>query len=457
MRKLIPILLLSSAAFAGLSDSHPDALSGGETTVFSTNRNAFASPASNLPVSDLRTFAGGNRLFNTNWVIAPASVEHLDGLGPLFNRVSCSACHLRDGRGQPPEDEDDMMMSMLVRLSVRGKDGKPPAPHPVYGDQLNDRAITGIPAEGRAVVSYTDIERRFADGETYTLTAPTYTFKDLKYGPLGDDILFSPRVAPQVVGLGLLEAIPEQAIRALADPEDKDGDGISGRVNTVRDVLHGRVAMGRFGWKANQPSVKQQNAGAALGDMGLTTSVFPKENVHPSQTLAAAAPSGGESGGPEMSDEDLERLTFYTRVLAPPARREVTDAVVRRGQLLFESTGCAKCHTPTFTTGDSDIPALSKQTIHPYTDLLLHDMGDELADGRPDFEATGSEWRTPPLWGIGLFKVVNGHTRYLHDGRARNLIEAVMWHGGEAEASREKVRKMTKEERAALVRFLESL
>lgn len=449
-------LLAATALIAGVESSHhPDSLTGGDTTAFITNRSAFTAPATNLPVDDLRTFGSGDRLFNTNWVIAPASVDILDGLGPVFNRVSCSACHLRDGRGQPPENDDAPMMSMLVRLSIPGKGERGEVkPHPAYGDQLNDRAIPGVPAEGRAVVKYIEIEGRFEDGEIYTLAKPQYTFKDLAFGPLGDDILYSPRVAPQMIGLGLLEAIPEATIHSLADPDDKDGDQISGRINRVWDIEKQQLALGRFGWKANQPNVRQQNAGALHGDIGITTSLFPHENVTEAQPAAKAATTGGS---PELSDDLLTTLTFYTRVLAVPARRDVNDPIVRQGEKLFTDAGCAKCHIPTLKTGPYEIKQLAHQTIHPYTDLLLHDMGDDLADNRPDWEATGKEWRTPPLWGIGLFKVVNGHTRYLHDGRARNLMEAILWHGGEAEASREKVKKMKKEERGALLQFLESL
>ena len=453
--RLLALPLLLPVLLSADSSHHPDSLLGGDTTAFIANRTAFTAPATNLPIDDLRKFASGDRLFNTNWVIAPASVELLDGLGPVFNRVSCSACHLRDGRGQPPESPEAPMMSMLIRLSIPGQGERGGVkPHPAYGDQLNDRAIPGVPAEGRATVQYTEIEGRFADGETYTLAKPIYTFKDLAFGPLGDDILYSPRVAPQMIGLGLLEAIPETTILSLADPDDKDGDGITGRVNRVWDVAKREMVIGKFGWKANQPNVRQQNAGAMHGDIGITSSLFPDENVTAAQKEAAKALSGGK---PELSDENLDILTFYTRVLAVPARRDVQDPAARLGEKLFTDAGCAKCHTPTFKTGDYEIKQLAHQTIHPYTDLLLHDMGDDLADGRPDWEATGKEWRTPPLWGIGLFKVVNGHTRYLHDGRARNILEAILWHGGEAEAAREKVKKMKKEERSALLKFLESL
>ena len=432
------------------------ALSGGATTVFNRARGAFSQPAANLPIKKLRDFTFGNRLFNTKWATAPASVQSFDGLGPLFNRNSCSGCHHKDGRGRPPLKSGAMMKSMLVRLSIPGSDAdSTPKPHPTYGEQLNNQSILGVPAEGRTEVTYEAIEGQFADGEAYQLIAPTYRFTDLNYGTLGEEILFSPRVAPAVYGLGLLEAIPEETLLSLADPDDSDGDGISGRPNRVTDHVHNRIAVGRFGWKANQPRLKQQNAGAMLGDIGITTSVFPNENCTPSQASCKNRPHGGQ---PELSDTFLNKLTFYTQTLAVPARRRVDAPIVQHGERLFEQAGCVACHTPTLKTGEHpDVPELSNQVIHPYTDLLLHDMGPGLADNRPDFLANGSEWRTPPLWGIGLVKVVNGHTRFLHDGRARGVMEAILWHGGEADTSRKAVQQMSASDRDALIAFLESL
>jgi CxxC motif-containing protein (DUF1111 family) len=261
-------------------------------------------------------------------------------------------------------------------------------------------------------------------------------------------------VAPAVFGVGLLEAVPEAHILAAADPDDTDGDGISGRPNQVADVVNGGTSLGRFGWKANVPSVEQQNAGAFHGDIGITSALFPDENCPPEQVACGSALSGGV---PELDAAKLDRVTFYTRTLAVPARRDVGQPVTTEGQELFASLGCASCHLPELRTGESDIAALSNQVIHPYTDLLLHDMGPGLADGRPDGEASGSEWRTAPLWGIGLVDTVNGHTRFLHDGRARNLSEAILWHGGEAQASADAFRASPARARDALIAFLESL
>ena len=416
---------------------------------------AFTFPIANLDRDDQRAFFFGNRLFNTNWTQAPGSVDSFDGLGPVFNRVSCSGCHLLDGRGRPPETEGAPMLSMLVRLSVPGRSATGgPLAHPAYGDQLNDRAILGVPAEGRAVISYEEIAGEYDDGEPYSLRQPTVRFEDLAFGPLGDDILISPRVAPAVIGLGLLEAVPEALILALADPEDLDGDGISGRPNRVWDEAAGTVALGRFGWKANAPNLRQQNAGAAVGDIGITSPMFPDDNCAPGQVRCADA---AIHGGPELSESFLDRMTLYTQVLAVPDRRDALDPAVNRGEALFRAAGCAECHMPTLVTGDHPVAALSGQTIHPFTDLLLHDMGDGLADGRPDFLAGGREWRTPPLWGIGLVETVNGHSNFLHDGRARNLAEAILWHGGEADTARSAFVAMPKADREALLTFLSSL
>jgi CxxC motif-containing protein (DUF1111 family) len=429
---------------------------GGDTTVVNAGPKAFTLPAANTREEHLRPFFFGNRLFNTNWTQAPGSVQKFDGLGPTFNRVSCSGCHTRDGRGRPPLSPDEPMDSMLMRLSVPGTDAHGgPKPHPAYGDQLEDKSILGVPPEGRAAISWTKVAGRFADGEIYELTRPSYRFEALAFGPLGKDIMTSPRVANQAIGLGLLEAVPEAYLRAFADPDDADKDGVSGRLNIVWDPVSKKPAIGRFGWKANMPTLIAQSAGAAFGDIGLTSPVHPVQNCPPAQTACAKAVSGG---APELAQDFLDKLVLYLRLVAVPAQRTPNDPIVLRGERLFADAKCWTCHQPTLKTdADAALPELRNQTFHPFTDLLLHDMGDDLADGRPDFLATGREWRTPPLWGIGLFATVNGHTRYLHDGRARNLSEAILWHGGEGAASRDAYVKMTKADRAAMIAYLGSL
>ena len=431
------------------------ALSAGDATTFERSREAFSVPMT-VDQPRLRDFAFARILFRRRWAIAPGTYENLDGLGPTYNRVSCSGCHLKDGRGQPPASPDQPMESMLIRLSVPGVAGDGgPAPHPVYGSQLQDKGVAGVPSEGRVTIRYREIEGTFADGESYRLRAPVYTFSDLQHGPLGDDVLFSPRVAPAIFGVGLLEAIDEAVIEAGADPDDADGDGISGRVNRVWDAVSGETRIGRFGWKANTASLTAQVAAAAFADIGITTSIYPANNCPPAQSACLDAPNGGI---PELDDQGLRKLVLYTQLLAVPARRGVDDPLVRRGESLFAASGCVACHTASLKTrADAIFPELADQTIRPYTDLLLHDMGEGLADGRPDFEASGSEWRTPPLWGIGLVDRVNMHDFFLHDGRARGFMEAVLWHGGEAEAARDSVLAMAKADRDALIAFLASL
>jgi CxxC motif-containing protein (DUF1111 family) len=413
-----------------------------------------------------RFFAVGNNFFNDNWVIAPASTEGRDGLGPVFNAQSCSSCHFRDGRGKPPEGPDDPERGLLIRLSVR--DGEGVAPHPIYGDQLQDRSIPDVPIEGTVEITYAEEAGDYDDGTPYSLAVPTYVLRDADGSPLGDDVLFSPRVAPPMFGVGLLELIPEADIVAAADPDDADGDGVSGRPAYVADEDQGAeaersgelaedatVVLGRFGWKALAPTVEDQSAAAFRADIGVTNPLRPEQPCTDAQPECLAAPSGGE---PEVDDQKLSRVTFYSRTLAVPARRAVGEPETDRGESVFTSVGCASCHTAEHRTGESDTAeALSDQTIRPYTDLLLHDMGPGLADGRPEGDADGTEWRTPPLWGIGLTETVNRHTRFLHDGRARSLEEAVLWHGGEAAGAQERFRALPAADRRALLAFLESL
>lgn len=451
-------LLLASACTdePALAPEPGEELAGGATTVYETGSRAFMLSARNLDVVHESDFFVGNSFFNKNWVIAPSSTTARDGLGPTFNARSCSACHFKDGRGRPPLDADEPMLSMLVRLSIPGTDAHGgPLPEPSYGGQLQPDAIPDVAPEGKVLVHWTERPGSYADGESFSLREPSLEFIELAYGPLADDVLTSPRVAPHMIGLGLLEALREDSILALADPGDQDGDGISGRPNYVWDPISQTTVLGRFGWKANQPGLRQQNAGAFLGDIGITSSVHDQQDCPSVQTDCAAAEHGGT---PELSDDLLDAVTVYARLLAVPARRDVADPEVLHGRELFHAIGCADCHVPRHETGVLDgFPELSEQVIWPYTDLLLHDMGEGLADHRPDYEADGREWRTPPLWGIGLFAVVNDHTFYLHDGRARNLAEAVLWHGGEAQAARDAFVELPADDRAALLRFLDSL
>ncbi|MDB4972256.1 MAG: thiol oxidoreductase [Myxococcaceae bacterium] len=451
------LCLLSCGGSSGAGDAD-EAASGGDTTVVNVTRDAFTQAAPNLTSEHDDQFFLGNAIFNRGWVTAPASVTSFDGLGPLFNATNCSACHLTDGRGHPPRTPEEPFTSMLLRLSVPGADPTgAPAPEPTYGTQLQDNSVRNIRPEGVPHVTYSEQPGTFPDGEPYSLRVPTYSIDQLAYGPLAADVMISPRMAPAVFGLGLLEAITEATLTELADPDDRDHDGISGRINHVWNLKTQALAVGRFGWKANQPTIEQQTVSAFQGDMGITSHGVPLQDCTRAEADCNAQPGGGDPDV-ELSDSILASVVDYSHTLAVPARRNVGDETVRRGQQVFASAGCAKCHIPKLKTGDlPDFPEVSQQTIRPYTDLLLHDMGPELADGRPDFEASGSEWRTPPLWGIGLSNVVNGYQFLLHDGRARTVLEAVLFHGGEASSSREAIRAATREDRAALVAFLGSL
>lgn len=438
-----------------------EALSGGSATVMKFDQNAFSMPSANLSPVRRLDFSVGNSFFRNPWVIAPASTTARDGLGPLLNTNACQNCHIKDGRGHPADGERGNAVSMLVRLSIpagpehaqvvheRGI-----APEPSYGGQLQDMAIPGITPEGKVRLTYSTHTERFTDGFEVELRKPQLEITDLGYGPMHPDTQFSVRVAPPMIGLGLLEAIPEAALLANADPDDQSGNGVSGRPNRVFDQVSRETVMGRFGWKAGQPNLTQQNADAFFNDMGLSTTLLTGSSCTQTQTDCLAMPDGGE---PEVSDHILSLVSFYTRNLGVPARRNVDAPNVLAGKTLFHRAGCQNCHVPSFTTGDADEPELANQVIRPYTDLLLHDMGEGLADHRPEFEASGSEWRTSPLWGIGLTQAVSGHTQFLHDGRARNLLEAILWHGGEAERAKQAVLGFDRDERSALLDFLKSL
>ncbi|WP_313241085.1 di-heme oxidoreductase family protein [Stutzerimonas kunmingensis] len=467
-RRLFPLLALALVACDNVETptfSQPEpgeALSGGSTTVMKFDQNAYSMPSANLAPMRRLDFSVGNSFFRNPWVIAPASTTARDGLGPLLNTNACQNCHIKDGRGHPPAPDATCAVSMLVRLSIpagpehaevvreRGI-----APEPSYGGQLQDMAIPGVSPEGKVRLRYSTEQVRFADGTEVELRRPEIELNDLAYGDMHPDTRMSLRIAPPMIGLGLLEAIPEEALLANADPDDRNGDGISGRPNRVFDQTSRQTVIGRFGWKAGQPSLNQQNADAFFNDMGLSTSLLSGSSCTDRQTECRAMPDGGE---PEVSDDILAQVLFYTRNLGVPARRNVDDPQVLAGKTLFHRAGCQSCHVPQFTTAaDAAEPELANQLIRPYTDLLLHDMGEGLADNRPEFEASGREWRTPPLWGIGLTQAVSGHTQFLHDGRARNLLEAILWHGGEAEKARQIVLGYDQNERTALLSFLESL
>ncbi|WP_041642896.1 di-heme oxidoredictase family protein [Azoarcus olearius] len=416
-------------------------------------RDAFSLPLPGLTALELERFARGRALFRQAWVIAPSRDSADDGLGPLYNRITCVACHTRNGRGRAPDGPDERMQSMLLRLSVPGRDPHGgPKPHPVYGEQLNEDGVPGVPGEGRAALSWREQVVTLADGERVSLRRPRIELREPGYGPPGR-VLTSARVGPPVFGLGLLEAVPLATLAAIAREQRRDG--VRGRLNRVWSVERQRSEAGRFGLKANQPDLRQQVAGAMIGDLGITSSLFPQQNCTPTQAACRAAPAGGT---PELSDAQLDDLTFYFAHLAPPPRADRATPQVREGEALFASLGCATCHRPQLQTAPHPrYPQLSGRVIEPYTDLLVHDMGAGLADGRPDYAAGGRDWRTPPLWGIGLVETVNEHSQLLHDGRARNLTEAILWHGGEARPARDRFGRLERDRREALLAFLRSL
>lgn len=422
---------------------------GGAATVGDTSPNAFGFPAPTLDWKERRRFLVGNSFFKQNWIEAPASASERDGLGPLFNARSCSACHLRDGRSAPPAPTDRDRHGLLLRIGVRQPDG-PDRPHPVYGSQVQDVAIRGAAPEGRTVIRHEPLRGAFDDGTPYELLQPRYALEDLGYGALGDGVALGPRIAPPLIGLGLLEAVPAKVLEALADPDDRDGDGISGRVHYLDPD---RTTVGRFGWKATQATVADQVAAAFVHDMGITSELQPVEPLTDAQRELRA-----ESGArAEIRAETFDKVVFYTAMLAVPAERGLEDDRVRRGREVFDSVGCVACHVPTLQTGVSaHHPSYASQTIAPFSDLLLHDMGPGLADDKRDGRAAPAEWRTPPLWGIGLTETVSGVARYLHDGRARSLTEAILWHGGEARGARERFTAASQLDREALLAFLRS-
>jgi CxxC motif-containing protein (DUF1111 family) len=466
------LLCMATAAAANAPRLQPhEARPGGATThALRPSAGSFSSPAANLSLTEEMDFVLGRALFRKLWVSSPSSTTASDGLGPLYNARSCQRCHLNNGRGKPPEGPEDRAVSLFLRLSIPAKSEQEQrlaarvgvVPEPRYGTQLQNFAVAGLAAEGQLELRYTQQRIALSDGETAWLRTPRYRITNLAYGALHPDLQLSPRIAPPMIGLGLLEQIPAADILALADPQDRNRDGISGRPNRVWDRAGQTMTLGRFGWKAGNPSLMQQNGSALQGDIGIGNPVAPAASGdctgHQRQCMQAPNGNTQAQDGLEASQQILDLLLFYSRHLAPPPRPTAADPDVLAGKQLFNDSGCAACHRPHFITAANPLlPALSQQSIWPYSDLLLHDMGEGLADHRPEFAANGREWRTAPLWGIGLTQTVSGHSNLLHDGRARNLLEAVLWHGGEAAAARQQVIGMPAQQRTQLLRFLESL
>jgi CxxC motif-containing protein (DUF1111 family) len=428
-------LALSVCVLVACGDNgSPDASrQGGATTIDDRTSDAFTHPAANLTADQKRVFQDGTSPFNRHWEIPL--------LGPLFNNDACVGCHAGNGRGLSQIGNGALQSQALIRVSL--VDGTPDVPGgdvpvPGFGLQLQDHATVGLP-EVTVTQVWVEHSEIYGDGEVVMLREPRIDPARPDGTGLGPDVRVSYRQAPGVFGLGLLEAVPEAEIAALADPDDSDGDGISGRMNVVWDPELQAAVLGRFGHKATVPTLRQQTAGAFATDIGLSNKLIPEPD-----------------GTRDVSDDQLDQTLFFVQTIGVPAAAQ-QNAAARRGRDLFEELGCAACHVATLTTGDHAVPQLAHQTIHPYTDLLLHDVGDRLTDARRDFLADGVEWRTPPLWGLGLVQLVAPGATFLHDGRARTFAEAILWHGGEAQAAREAFRLSENQARDALIAFLQTL
>ncbi len=430
-------------------DDYDLRLTAGNQTIFSEGVGAFSQAFPLLSAVRMAFHELGDLHFESTFVSAPA--PKFPGLGTIYNNNSCFNCHINDGRGKPII-ANEPTVSMLMRISIPGT-GPHGGPNPVpgFGEQLQDKAVFGYQPEAKVSVSWFEKTVYFTDGDSLSLRYPQWQLNNA-YIPLPAGMMMSARIAPPVHGLGLLEMISDENILALEDVQDKNNDGISGKANHTWDEQSKKIRLGRFGWKAEAPTLIQQVAGAYREDMGITSYVIPTENS------TGQMQYDGLNDEKEVPDSVFDAVVFYVKTLAVPARRKVTDAEVKRGENIFRQAKCSSCHIPAFRTKtDVTFPEGSNLIIRPYTDLLLHDMGPDLSDNRPSYQAEGREWRTPPLWGIGLTKLVNGHSNFLHDGRARSLLEAVMWHGGEAENSKEYVRFLNKADRTALLAFLNSL
>ncbi|WP_337268073.1 di-heme oxidoreductase family protein [Oryzifoliimicrobium ureilyticus] len=444
---------------------------GASTSRAAADDDAFSHPSANIPFEERQDFNLGKALFKKLWVSAPSSTQASDGLGPLFNARSCMSCHVNDGRGRPADgvEPQNSMLMRLARPPESSEEQRKLAAHEVlnfpdtvYGHQLQELAVPGLATEGKVSIHYVEKAVMLPDGESVSLRQPIYTLHGMAYGPLGPTTTISPRIAPPMIGLGLIEAISDADLLAHADPDDQNGDGIRGKVALVRDHRTGKLAIGRFGWKAQNADIRDQSADAFSADIGISTPDRPDPygDCTVAESRCLTMPTGVQKrlGDVEAPDPVLKLVTFYSANLAVPARSGTNRPDILAGKKTFYESGCAACHVPKYVTRrDAANPASAFQLIWPYSDFLLHDMGSALADGQEVGVASGSEWRTPPLWGIGLTQTVNGHRFFLHDGRARNLTEAILWHGGEAEKARSAFAALPKDQRQALITFLESL
>ena len=482
---LKPLFLLILLAFAGSTATNAQTVphgasqpifAGGSGSAGNTPFVTYLSPSKLLSGTDKVQFYAGQALAKQPWIKAPTTTTARDGLGPLYNARTCLSCHKNGGRGTMPEDESEILSMGFIRISVPGDDhsidrhlGVIPVPH--YGDQIQTQSVSllhqlglphddasGEPApEAKTYIRWQDHTVTFPDGEVITLRSRKAQIEELAYGPLPGNTQISIRNAPPLLGVGLLEQIPQATINRMADPEDSDGNGISGRLNRVWDNEKERWVAGRFGHKANRSDLRQVTAIAFANDIGISNPVVPKQPCESTQLACLTSADGNDREGVELPEHLLQLVTDYTRSLAVPLQRQLTPDQWQTGQQLFTEIGCAECHQPSYKTAANAPPHLANQTIWPYTDLLLHDMGEALADGRPDYDASGSEWRTAPLWGVGLSQKVNGSDHLLHDGRARGVQEAILWHGGEALKAKVAFMQLTRTQRQQMLLFVQSL
>lgn len=456
------------------SELHP----GGGTSVSIAPFASFEKPVKNLPDQLKTDFYAGKALAEQPWIKAPTTTIARDGLGPIYNARTCMTCHVNGGKGVVPEAGKELATA-FVRISVPGENKYLGVqPEPVYGDQLQTQSVslahqlrhtgkTGfsehdVKPEAYVYVEWQESTYTYPDGTTVKLRKPQLDMQNLGYGPLHANTMYSLRNAPAIHGMGLLELIPEADIRALADEQDQNNDGISGKINTVWDNTTGQASLGRFGHKANRPNMDVVVAAAFAGDIGISNPLFPQQPCTSKQTLCVGQPTGNDAHGTELPQHLMDLVVLFSRNLAVPKRDEKKIALnakkIENGRSHFYNAGCASCHTPSYTTGPSNTsPHLANQKIWPYSDLLLHNMGEGLADGRPDYLAAGDEWRTAPLWGLGYLKAVNGNSNLLHDGRARSVEEAILWHGGEALAAKNRFSALSATQRNELIIFVESL
>ncbi|WP_394262028.1 di-heme oxidoredictase family protein [Moraxella boevrei] len=416
--------------------------SGGNATVSYNESRPFLTLIPNLDINQISGVSQGRELFVTNWTEAGTGRALFDGVGPLFNAISCTSCHANNGRVTPYNADGTTTDGVLFRLG--DKQGNQ---HAIWGGQLQPNVIInniGLLAEGSVkVVEKTDNENRAFWQFNFTPFDSNQNLGDINLGA---------RIAPQLLGMGLLDLVTNEAILANADPNDNNNDGISGRVHWVNEDGQNRI--GKFGWKAINTTLRTQNATAMSQDMGLTTPVHLDSSCTPNQPLCHTLPVGGS---PEISDESLTAVVDFMTALSVPARRINNQTNFDKGADLFEQVGCNQCHTPTLKTGTSyKFSELSNQTIYAYTDLLLHDMGTGLDDGVKEINAESYEWRTPPLWGIGIV-AKQPNARFLHDGRAKTIEEAILWHGGEAENTRQKFKNLSNTDKQNLLEFVNGI